>query len=138
MELKKLRCSNCDGALKQSDDGKYYCESCGTSYLLDKDPEDVFSEKFDQLTSQENLAKAAQSIKTGSRKAAILAILVLTVFMIIVMIMVSALLRNESIQRAEAERSRAVVSSEMAERESDFYEEYDRVSQHIEEQAENT
>ena len=134
MELKKLRCSNCDGALKQSDDGKYYCENCGTSYLLDRDPEDVFYEKFDQITS----GRTAQSVRTGSRKAAILLFLIVTVIMIIAMILISSLVRKESLRQAEIESSRAVVSSELAERESEFYEDYDRVSQQIEGQIENT
>ena len=138
MELKKLRCSNCDGALKQSDDGKYYCENCGTSYLLDRDPEDVFYEKFGQLASDENVVKVANSMRAGSKKAFLLVFAFVTIIMLLAMIMISALVRKEGLRQAEIENSRAVVSSELAERESEFYEEYDRVSQEIEGQIENT
>jgi uncharacterized membrane protein YvbJ len=138
MELKKLRCSNCDGALKQSDDGKYYCENCGTSYLLDRDPEDVFYEKFDQLTSDENMAKVAHSVSAGSRKVFLLAFSFVALIIVLVMIFISAVIRNEKLHQVEAERPRASVSSEIAERESEFYEDYDRVSQQIEEKKGNT
>lgn len=138
MELKKLRCSNCDGALKQAEDGKYYCENCGTSYLLDRDPEDVFYEKFDKLTSNENITQTAQSVREASSKMFLLVVSIFVLIMIVAMIFISSAIKKENLRRIEAERSEAVVSSEIAERESEFYEEYDRISQRIDEQVENT
>lgn len=137
MELKKLRCSNCDGPLKQGDDGKYYCENCGTGYLMDMDPEDVIYEKFKDLTSNENLTKAAENVNAGATKTFRYVALVIFFLFIVVGILISFFIRSEFKHRVEVERSEASVSSQMAERESEFNEEYDRVSRQIEEQRDD-
>ncbi|MBO4748845.1 MAG: hypothetical protein J5546_00860, partial [Lachnospiraceae bacterium] len=46
MQLKSLRCPNCSGSVRQIGDGKYVCESCGTSFVPDLDPEDVEAERI--------------------------------------------------------------------------------------------
>ncbi len=137
MELKKLRCSNCDGPLKQADDGKYYCENCGTSYLMDMDPEDVIYEKFKDLTSNENLTKVAENVNAGATKTFRYVALVIFFLFIVVGILISLFIRSEFKHRVEVERSEASVSSQMAERESEFNEEYDRISEQIESQRNN-
>ena len=137
MELKKLRCSNCDGPLKQADDGKYYCENCGTSYLMDMDPEDVIYEKFNDLTSNENLTKVAENINARASKTFRYVLLVLILFFIVVGVLMVFFIRSELKHRTEAEQSAAIASSQMAERESEFNEEYDRISEQIESQRDN-
>lgn len=46
MQLKSLRCPNCNGPVRQIGDKRYVCESCGTSFIPDLDPEDVEAERI--------------------------------------------------------------------------------------------
>ena len=46
MQLKSLRCPNCNGSVRQIGDKRYVCESCGTSFIPDLDPEDVEAERI--------------------------------------------------------------------------------------------
>ena len=46
MEFKSVRCPSCGGIPEKQDErGNYYCESCGTTFVLDYDPEDAMVEK---------------------------------------------------------------------------------------------
>ena len=46
MRLRSMRCPNCAGAVKETEDGRCYCDSCGTTFMIDMDPEDVEYEKI--------------------------------------------------------------------------------------------
>ncbi len=45
MQIKSLRCPNCNGTVRSMGEGKFVCESCGTSFVADYDKEDVEYEK---------------------------------------------------------------------------------------------
>ncbi len=41
MQLMSLKCPNCNALVEQTEEGKFHCDSCGTSFLADYDREDV-------------------------------------------------------------------------------------------------
>ena len=41
MQLMSLKCPNCNALVEQTEEGKFHCPSCGTSFLADYDREDV-------------------------------------------------------------------------------------------------
>ena len=41
MQLMSLKCPNCNALVEQTEEGKFHCPSCGTSFLADYDEEDV-------------------------------------------------------------------------------------------------
>jgi hypothetical protein len=45
MRLKRMECPNCGGQVRKEADGKYLCESCGSPFVMDMDPEDVEYER---------------------------------------------------------------------------------------------
>lgn len=56
MKLKRMECSNCGGQVRKEADGKYLCQSCGTPFVMDMDPEDVEYERL--KLEQERLKNA--------------------------------------------------------------------------------
>ena len=54
MELKSLRCPNCNGPVRQIGDNKFICDSCGTSFVADYDQEDV---DIQRIKSEEAVRK---------------------------------------------------------------------------------
>ncbi|MBQ1848753.1 MAG: hypothetical protein II139_00100 [Lachnospiraceae bacterium] len=45
MKLRSLRCPNCNGNVRQANGNRYVCESCGTSFMMDYDKDDVAYQK---------------------------------------------------------------------------------------------
>ncbi|MCR5477974.1 MAG: TFIIB-type zinc ribbon-containing protein [Lachnospiraceae bacterium] len=46
MKLMSLSCPNCNGPLKPKEEGKFYCENCGSEFLADYDSDDVEYQKI--------------------------------------------------------------------------------------------
>ena len=124
---------------EESEEEKNYPKLSGKKPLIimDMDPEDVIYEKFKDLTSNENLTKVAENVNAGATKTFRYVALVIFFLFIVVGILISFFIRSEFKHRVEVERSEASVSSQMAERESEFNEEYDRISEQIESQRDN-
>ena len=55
MQIKSLRCPNCNGSVRSMGEGKYVCESCGTSFVADYDKEDVEYEKARARAEREKM-----------------------------------------------------------------------------------
>lgn len=80
MQLVSMRCPNCNGAVRQVGEGKFLCESCGTSFLADYDKEDVEYQKirldsqrekmqFEREKAKGNNVQRTQQMKPGTGKA---------------------------------------------------------------------
>ncbi len=129
MELRKLRCSNCNGSLTQHEDGKYYCDSCGTSYMLDMDPEDVAYEQMRTITSA--VASVSGEAKKVSRLFAVVQIVICIIIIIAAIAITGLIIHSFKADSKRQNEYRESVSREIEQRESEFYEDYDRVSQHV-------
>ena len=98
MKLKSLRCPNCGGPVKKIGEKNYVCESCGTSFVPDLDPEDVEMERIkaeaeikkkriDAVQNGMNRISNAQRSQ-GTRAAKSIALIMVSMIAVIIMISV--------------------------------------------------
>ena len=98
MKLKSLRCPNCGGPVKKIGEKNYVCESCGTSFVPDLDPEDVEMERIkaeaeikkkriDAVQNGMNRISNAQRSQ-GTRAAKSIALIMVSMIVVIIMISV--------------------------------------------------
>ena len=63
MKLRKLRCTNCDGPLTIAN-GKYFCDSCGTSYPLEDD-NDEDNDAFKRSEVKQPTPRIEKTVPSG-------------------------------------------------------------------------
>ena len=141
MELKSLRCPNCNGPVRPISEGRFVCESCGTSFMADYDPEDVEIQRIKaeaevQKKQAEAAGKAFQSVEnTGkriSRSARMMMTIVVTMILIsFVIVTISIANFNGAARRArEAAEERSREAGEKRESmEREFNEQYSKVQE---------
>ena len=91
MELKSLRCPNCNGPVRHINDNKYLCESCGTSFVADYDQEDVDIQRIKseeeirkkQLETAANFQNRVARRNDEAKKVAIIIVAVFAIFFMI-------------------------------------------------------
>ena len=101
MQLKSLRCPNCSGSVRQIGDGKYVCESCGTSFVPDLDPEDVEAERIKaeaevkkaRIQAASNMTSDVQRKARMARARGNVAIVMILAFVLIFIIIVTSIIR---------------------------------------------
>ena len=99
MKLKSLRCPNCGGPVKKIGEKNYVCESCGTSFVPDLDPEDIEMERIKaeaeikkkRLDVMQNGINQINNMQRTRRKAAPQSIAVVVISFIVVIIMISSI-----------------------------------------------
>lgn len=130
MKLKDIKCPNCSGRVIDQGKGKYYCDSCGSSFLIDRDEEDVEYERIINeriklnnqgqepsndpevpgkraLTSEE-LGKGA-AVAGGAATAGLVAFVIISVAIVIVILFaMSTAIKSE--RRSHESYERAVES----------------------------
>ena len=119
MKLKKLRCTNCDGPLTEAN-GKYWCESCGTSYVIDMDPEDVEYEKMKRQDAVRDNHEPIQRSSNNNRNRSNTTTMAGTVVTVITIACVFFLRGYTGAKQRKLEESRASMSIEMSEHASEF------------------
>lgn len=60
MQFKSIKCPNCGGPAREMGDGKFVCESCGTSFMADYDKEDVEYVKAKAFAEREKMRSERQ------------------------------------------------------------------------------
>lgn len=63
MELKSIRCPNCGGPVRQINENRFVCDSCGTSFMPDYDREDV---DMQRIKAEEEIQKRRLEMQRGT------------------------------------------------------------------------
>lgn len=125
MRLMSLNCPNCYGQLKQVEEGKFYCESCGTSFLADYDKDDVEFQRIktegeiqrQQLNMQQMGMAASQKRQKEQNKIKTIVIIVVVAFFLLTTI--PTVFISLRMQRIAAERSAKQAQEREAAREQE-------------------
>ena len=64
MELKSIQCPNCGGPVRQINENRFICDSCGTSFMPDYDRDDV---DMLRLKTEEEIRKKRLEAERGMR-----------------------------------------------------------------------
>lgn len=112
MELKSMNCPNCGGPVKQTEDGRFICESCGTPFIPDYDQEDV---EFQRIKNEADL-RAQQAQKAKERKK-VKTITIVSIVVGVVLIMSASVIFTVRMAMTRATVYRAERQQREAERE---------------------
>ena len=128
MQLMSLKCPNCNALVEQTEEGKFHCASCGTSFLADYDREDV---EFERIKTEAEIRKrqldlAEKRMENGPAGAAMhrpvqksRAISIAIIVFIAFMLLIGAISAVFAIQRMAASSAASRQREEQREKEQE-------------------